>query len=403
MSLSDTALRGLKVWAKDTKLTDGRGLYLLVKTTGGRLWRLNYRFNGKYKTLSLGPYPDIGLKDARERADEARKLLVQGIDPGAARKAAKVASEARAANTFEALAGSWFARWKEGKADPGKAWARLETYVFPWLGAVPVADIKPVMVLDGLKTHVEAVGKLDTLRKIKSYVSQIMRHAIQVGIDVRDPCPDLRGAFKKGDVKHYASITDPVKVGALMRAIDGYTGFFSVRAALRIAPLVFVRPGELRAARWAEIDLDAGTWSYFIGKTKTEHLVPLPRQAVAILRDLFSMTGGGDLVFPGAKAGKELGNTTLNQALRGMGYDTQKDITGHGFRALARTLLAEQLDQTPEWIEHQLGHAVPDNLGTAYNRTKYLKQRREMMQVWADYLDKLKAGADVIPLMGNVA
>jgi integrase len=220
---------------------------------------------------------------------------------------------------------------------------------------------------------------------------------------VHDPCASLRGAFQKGETKHYASILDPVEVGALLRALDSYTGLFSVRAALRLAPLVFVRPGELRAARWENIDLDKGIWRYFVTKTKTDHLVPLSRQAVAILRDLHSISGGGEYVFPGVKSGMPLSDATLNKALRGMGYNTQTEITGHGFRAMARTLLAEELGEIPEVIEHQLAHKVPDVLGTAYNRTKYLKQRQPMMQVWADYLDKLKAGADVIPLHGGHA
>lgn len=406
MARSDTQIRKAKTPAKPVKMNDGGGLYLLLKPTGGKLWRLDYAFYGKRKTLSMGVYPDVGLAEARERRDEARKLLAQDIDPGTMRKERKAAALAHRANTFEVIAGEWFDWWKlcGGKnqapiANPSKAWARLETYVFPWLGNVLVADITPHMVLVGIREHVEAVGKLDTLRKVKSYISMIVRFAIrEKKIDARDPCPSLRGAFQKGEVTHYASILDPVHVGVLMRAMDGYTGLFSVRAALRLAPLVFVRPGELITARWADIDLDAGTWGYTVPKTKTEHVVPLSQQAVAILKDLHTITGGGEFCFPGVQPAKPLSNGTINKALRAMGYDTKTEITGHGFRAMARTLLAEELEQLPEVIEHQLAHAVPDNLGTAYNRTKYLKQRREMMQQWADYLDKLKAGAEVIPL-----
>ncbi|GHU06334.1 hypothetical protein AGMMS50225_00870 [Betaproteobacteria bacterium] len=222
MALTDTAIRATKPGGKDAKLSDGGGLFLLVKATEGRWWRLSYRHGGKQKTLSMGVYPDIGLKDARERREAAKKLLAQGIDPGEDRKVKKGEAAKRKASTSEAVARDWFERWQDGKADPGKAWARLETYVFPWPGATPVGEITPVMVLTGLREHVEAVGKLDTLRKAKSYLSQIMRHAVQQGLEARDPCPDLRGAFKKGTVKHFAAITAPLEVGKLLRDIDGY-------------------------------------------------------------------------------------------------------------------------------------------------------------------------------------
>jgi integrase len=407
MRLSDVMIRNSKPnrGGKDTKLTDGRGLYLLVRRTGGKLWRMDYRFSGKRKTLAFGAYPDVSLREARERCEDVHKRLSQGIDPGSERKAQKAAADERAANSFEVIAREWFEVWKVGKADgqPGKVWARLESHVFPFLGADPVAEITAPLVLSVLR-RMEEKNVTDALRKAKTSISQIMRYAIQTGRAAHDPCPDLKGAFKAAEVKHFASITSPREVGALLRVIGTFKGTSVVRSALLLAPLLFVRPGELRAAKWAEIDLDKAEWRYSVTKTKTEHLVPLARQAVAILRDLQPLTGRGVFVFPGVrKHDIPISNVTINAALKRLGYDTQEEITAHGFRAMARTLLAEELHQRPEVIEHQLAHRVPDALGTAYNRTKFLPERRIMMQLWADYLDKLKAGADVIPLHGGHA
>ncbi len=399
MALSDTAVRTAKATDKPIKLADGGGLYLYVTMTGGKLWRLDYRFGGKRKTLSFGAYPAVSLKDARERREQARKLLANGQDPGEVKKATKAATVAASANSFEAVAREWISRWKTDKAEShtSKVIARLENDVFPWIGTVPVSDITAPMVLDVLR-RIEARGVVETAHRAKENVSMVMRYAIATGRADRDPCPDLRGALPPVRKKHMAAITDPVKAGELLRAIDQYAGSHVVRAALALAPLVFVRPGELRGAKWAEIDLDKAEWRYTTSKTKTEHLVPLAHQAVAILRDIEPISGRDVFVFPGVRSGRSISDGTINRALQGMGYDTQTEVTGHGFRAMARTLLAEELHFRPEVIEHQLAHKVPDALGTAYNRTKYLKERREMMQVWADYLDRLKRGADVIPL-----
>jgi integrase len=402
MALTDTAIRTAKPGVKSIKLFDEKGLYLLLAPTGGKWWRLDYRFEGKRKTLSMGVYPDIGLKDARERRDEAKKLLANGIDPGENRKAQKAGRLERAANSFEVVAREWYGKWKVGKADAhhDKVIHRLENDVFPWLGGVPVAEVTAPKVLEVLR-RIESRGVVETARRVKGNISQVMRYAIATSRAERDPCPDLKDALKTAEVKHFASIIDPVRVGELMGALERYSGSYVVRAALMLSPLVFVRPGELRHAKWADIDLDKAIWSYYVSKTKVDHLVPLSRQAVEILRDLQPLTGHYEWVFKGMKSGRPISNNTVNTALRALGYDTKEDITGHGFRAMARTLLAEELDQTPDWIERQLAHATKEANGTAYDRARFLKQRRPMMQLWADYLDKLKVGADVIPFRGN--
>jgi len=404
MPLTDTAVRNAKPGDKPVKMFDARGLFLIVTPAGGKWWRLRYKFNGKEKLLSLGVYPDVSLKDARDRRDEARKLLANSIDPGENRKVQKAAKVERAANSFEAIAREWFAKnretWAVSHAD--KIIARLENDVFPWLGGKAIAEITAPDVLSVLR-RVEGRGTIDTAHRAKSNISQVMRYAIATGKAERDPCPDLRGALPPLRHDNFASITEPAKVAELLRAMDGFSGTFVVKSALLLAPLLFVRPGELRKALWADIDLDKAEWRYFVTKTKTEHSVPLATQALAILRDLHALTGHGSNIFPGRDPQKPMSEAAINAALRRMGYDTKTEITGHGFRAMARTILHEELHQKPEVIEHQLAHKVPDSLGTAYNRTKFLKERKAMMQLWADYLDKLKAGAEVIPLHGNVA
>jgi integrase len=365
---------------------------------------LKYRFGGKEKRLSLGVYPDVGLKEARTRRDEARKLLADGTDPGENRKATKSAKVERAANSFEVVAREWHAinapTWAASHAD--KIIARLENDVFPWLGAKPIADITAPQILAVVR-RIDGRGTLDTAHRALANCGQVFRYAIQTGRAERDPTPDLRGALPPLRHEHFASITDPATVGELLRAIDGFKGSFQVQAALRLAPLLFVRPGELRKAEWSGFDLGKGEWRYLVTKTMTDHLVPLASQAVAILRDLYAMSGNRKHVFPGRDPKKPMSDAAINAALRRMGYDTKTEITGHGFRAMARTILHEELHHKPEVIEHQLAHKVPDALGTAYNRTKFIKERTAMMQQWADYLDKLKAGADVIPIHGNAA
>ena len=396
MPLSDIALRTAKPTDKPYKLTDGGGLYVEVYPTGGKLWRLKYRFGGKEKRLSLGAYPVVSLKDARERRDNAKRLLAGGIDPSVERKAQKAATVERAANSFETVGREWFARysptWAESHST--KIIRRLEADIFPWLGGRPIAEITAPEVLTVLR-RIESRGALDTAHRAHQNCGQIFRYAVATGRAVRDPSGDLRGALPPAKHENFASITDPTQVAALLRAIDAFRGTLVVRCALLLAPMVFVRPGELRKAEWADFDLDAGEWRYLVTKTKTAHLVPLARQAVAVLRELHALTGHGRYVFPGRDPKKPMSDAAVNAALRRMGYDTRTEITGHGFRAMARTILHEELHYKPEIIEHQLAHSVPDALGTAYNRTKFVKERRVMMQAWADYLDRLKAGAQV--------
>lgn len=404
MPLTDTAIRTAKPTEKPYKLTDEKGLFLLVNPNGAKWWRLKFRVDGKEKLLSLGVYPDTSLKDARAKRDEARKQLAVGIDPSQQRKAIKAAREELTTNSFEVVCREWLENKRSNieEAQYKKALARLTKDVFPWIGSRPIAEITAPEVLTVLR-RIDARGARYTAHKAKSEMSQCFRYAIATGRAERDPCPDLKGAIPAPKTENLPSITDPKGVAELLRAIDGFKGTFVVRCALLLAPLLFVRPGELRKAQWNGFDLDKGEWRYFINKTKTEHLVPLASQAVVILRELHALTGHREYVFPGRDPQLPMSDAAVNAALRRMGYDTKTEITGHGFRAMARTILHEELHVKPEVIEHQLAHQVADALGTAYNRTKFLKERKTMMQIWADYLEKLKAGAAVIPLHGDAA
>ena len=399
MPLTDTSIRGAKSGEKAKKLFDERGLYLEVATSGGKWWRLKYRFNGKEKRLSLGVYPDVGLKDARNRRDDARKLVANGIDPSENRKVQKSARADRAANSFETVAREWFTKyarlWAASHAD--KIIQRLEKDIFPWIGGRPIAEITAPEVLTVLR-RIESRGALDTSHRAHQNCGQIFRYGVATGRCERDPAADLRGALAPAKHKNFASITEPIAVGELLRAMEGFRGTLVVQTALKLAPLLFVRPGELRQAKWKEFDFEKNEWRYLVTKTKSEHIVPLASQAVMILNELRPLTGHRDFVFPGRDPKRPMSEAAVNAALRRLGYDTKTEITGHGFRAMARTILHQELGVKPEVIEHQLAHRVPDALGTAYNRTKFLKDRRAMMQQWADYLDKLKVGADVIPL-----
>ena len=399
MALTDVAVRNARPPEKPQKLADGKGLYLLLAPSGGKWWRFDYRNGGKQKTLSLGVYPDISLKAARERRDKARTLLAHGVDPSESRKAEKAAQIGQVENSFEVVAREWFAkqapRWADSHAD--KIIQRLANDAFPWLGNRPIGDIKAPELLKVLR-RVEGRGAIDTAHRLHQNCGQVFRYGVATGRCDRDPSGDLRGALAPAKHEHFAAITEPAAVGELLRAIDGFQGTFVVQCALKLAPLFFVRPGELRKARWVEFDFDRLEWCYFVTKTKSEHIVPLAAQAVATLKELQPLTGHREYVFPGRDPKNPMSDAAVNAALRRMGYDTRTEITGHGFRAMARTILHQELYVKPEVIEHQLAHRVPDALGTAYNRTKFLKERRDMMQVWADYLEKLKAGAEVIPL-----
>lgn len=400
MPLTDTAIRNAKPADKPVRLFDGGGLYLEIAPSGGKWWRLKYRFGGKEKRYSLGVYPEVTLATARKKRDEAREKLAAGIDPGEAKKVEKRANLLAAAHSFEVVARGWMDERKTTvePAQHAKTLARMENDVFPWLGKRPIAEIDAPEILVVLK-RVDGRGARFTAHRIRSEISRVFRYGIKEGHCKADPARDLVDAIPPAQTTHFASITEPEKVGEMLRAFDGFTGTFPVLCALKLAPMLFVRPGELRKAEWAQFDLDKGEWRYFVNKTKTDHLVPLAAQAVTILRELHALTGEGVYVFPGARdRNRPMSEAAINAALRRLGYDTRTEITGHGFRAMARTILHEELEEKPEVIEHQLAHMVPDSLGRAYNRTKFIKARRSMMQQWADYLDKIKAGAEIIPI-----
>ncbi len=404
MPLTDVSVKNAGPKDKAYKLGDSGGLYLFIVPTGGKLWRLDYRFAGKRKTLAIGAYdanPPVSLAAARGKRDDARKLLASGVDPAENRKAMKTAQFESAANSFEVVAREWFGKYSPqwAKSHSEKIISRFERDIFPWIGKRPIAEIKAKELLITVE-RIEKRGALETAHRALQTCSQVFRYAVRTGRAERDPSGDLRGALPPAKGRNFAAIIDPAGVGKLLRKFDDFKGSFVVLSALRLAPLVFVRPGELRQAKWAEIDLDAGEWSYRVTKTDTDHIVPLAAQAVAILRELHPLTGHRPYVFAGRTPTMPISENTVNAALRRLGYDTQKDMTGHGFRAMARTLLHERLNFAPEVIEHQLAHTVGDTLGTAYNRTKFLEVRKTMMQKWADYLDTLKAadGDKVVPL-----
>jgi integrase len=399
MALTDTAVRNTKPAEKPIKLTDERGLYLLLKPNGSRWWRFDYRYGGKRKTLSMGVYPDVSLKDARNRRDEARKLLASDADPGENRKAVKSAKMDQAANSFEVITREWYtkysATWNASHGE--RIIRRFERDIFPWIGGKPIAEITAPDLLAAVR-RIENRGALETAHRTLGNCGQVFRYAIATGRATRDISSDLRGALPPVKGEHFAAITEPKQVGVLLRAMDGYTGSQIVRCALRLAPLVFVRPGELRKAEWKDIDMDGAEWRYIVTKTKTPHIVPLSRQAVEILTELQALTGTGRFVFPGARTnGRPMSDNAILAAMRRMGIN-KEEMSGHGFRAMARTILDEVLGFRPDFIEHQLAHAVKDPNGRAYNRTAHLAERRKMMQHWADYLDKLNAGAEIIPL-----
>lgn len=391
--LTDLAIRKTKPSSKPIKLFDGGGLYLYVTPAGGRLWRQKYRLLGKEKTLSHGSYPAVSLADARHKREQAQRLLADGLDPGAHKRAIRAAAVERAGNSFECVAREWLAKrdWVGSYKTKVTAW--LEKDIFPWIGDRPVAELSAPDFLR-VAQRIEERGAIESAHRVLQNCSQIMRYAIATGRATRNPVPDLKGALAPPPERHFAAITDPSKIGGLLRACDAYEGTLVVKCALRLAPLVFLRPGELRKAEWAEFDLDTRQWNIPAERMKMglPHVVPLSSQAEAILRELQPLTGKGRYVFPGARSPKRpMSDNAILAALRRMGFP-KESMTGHGFRAMARTILDEVLHFRPDYIEHQLAHAVRDPNGRAYNRTAHLAERREMMQAWADYLDGLKLG-----------
>jgi integrase len=401
MPLSDTFVRQAKHTGAPAgdKHTDGDGMYLLVKAAG-KYWRLNYRFGGKQKTLALGVYPEVSLSAARRARERARELLAAGTDPGEARRDEKQAASRAASQTFEAIGREWLDKTgaRRGEKTQSRVVNWLEKNIFPAIGHAPIAELRPRDVLDAVRT-IERRGAIDSAKRVLGYCGQIFQYAMAIEAATGDVTAGLYRALEVKDQQHYAAITAPDAVGALLRAIDAYQGHPYCTAALKLAPLVFVRPGELRTAEWAEIDLAAAEWRIPGAKMKmgVDHVVPLAHQAVAVLADLRKITGAGRYAFPSIRSGmRPMSDNTVNAALRAMGY-SKEVMTGHGFRAMARTMLDEVLGERVDLIEHQLAHQVKDVNGRAYNRTAHLPARREMMQRWADYLDQLRASAGVAP------
>ncbi|MGH8184746.1 MAG: tyrosine-type recombinase/integrase [Rhodanobacteraceae bacterium] len=397
--LTPSAVANAKPKAEPYRMPDGRGMFLLVQPNGARWWRMEYRRPGTHKKnmLSLGVYPDVSLRKARERRDEARALLADGIDPGDKRKA----EQAAGADTFEAVAREWYAKhaptWAPGHSS--KIIRRLELDVFPWIGSKPIASVAAPDVLAVLR-RIESRGVIETAYRAKTNIGQVFRYAVATGRANFDPTPSLRGALAPAPERHHATITDPDRIGELLRTIDAYAGDYPTRAALQLAPLVFVRPGELRHAEWGEIDLDKPEWRIPADKMKMRapHIVPLASQAVTILRDLQPLTGTGRYVFPSVRSrARAMSENTVNAALRRMGFD-KGTITGHGFRSMASTMLNEQ-GWHRDAIERQLAHAERDAVRAAYNYAEHLPERRKMMQAWADYLDALRTSpGKVVPI-----
>lgn len=413
MPLTDTAIRRVIPGPKTQKLTDGQGMYLEVAPSGGKWWRLKYRIAGVEKRLSLGTYPDTSLKTARDKRDEARALIAQGIDPSDVRKASKVQSQAEEAdaareaaglpapNSFEQIAREWYETRREDWSPTygQKIMRRLEVDVFPWLGSKPITSITPPMVLAVLR-RVEGRGVVETAHRALENCGQVFRYAVATGQIVSNPARDLKDALRRPMVKHFPAITSPERLGTLLRAIHSYRGTPVVNAALKLLPMLLLRPGELRQGEWPEIDLEGALWSVPAARMKREkvgklygkpHLVPLARQAVAILEELHPVTGRGVIVFRGERTHtRPMSDAAINAALRAMGFSAD-EVTGHGFRATARTMLVERLGVAESVVEAQLAHSVKDSLGRAYNRTEFIAERVAMMQSWADYLDELRA------------
>jgi integrase len=400
MALTDTAIRNAKPENKPRKLFDERGLYLLV-ARGGKWWRFKYRFGGKEKLVSLGVYPDVGLKQARERRDEARKLVASGTDPSAERQAAKSAfTEAlrRECDSFEAIAREWFQKFSSNWVSSHSETVihRLEANLFPWIGGRPIAEISAVELLEVLR-RIEARGAISTAHRIKQICGQVFRYAIATGRASRDPSADLRGALAPEREQHFGALTKPADVAILIRAINGYCGSFIVKCALRFTALTFARPGEIRKAEWSEIEFDEDVWRLPAERMKMrrEHLVPLSRQSVEVLREIQPLTGSGRYVFPNGRViTRPMSENAITAALRYMGFE-RGQMTAHGFRTLASTLLNEK-GWPADAIERQLAHAERDEVRGAYNRAEYLEERRRMMQSWADHLDTIKRGAAII-------
>ena len=401
MPLTELRLKALRAKPEPGKHSDRDGLFIKMDAKGAMRWQWRIRTPKGENTVSYGVYPEVGLAEARRRHETARAQMRNGINPNEAKRAIKQAKAAEAVNSFEAVTREWFETRKDEWAPSygQKIMRRMEVDVFPFIGAKPVAEITAPMLLDVLR-KVENRGAIETAHRALENCGQALRYAVVTGRIVSSPARDLKGALRKPLVKHMPAITDLTELAGLLRAINGYAGTPVVRTALQLAPMLMLRPGELRFARWEEMDLNNATWTIPPHRMKRErsgkihgdpHIVPLPSQAIDLLRDLFPLTGPTGLVFRGERDHERaMSENTINAALRRMGYDTQTQVTGHGFRATARTILDEHLNYDRAIIETQLAHSVADSLGRAYNRTEFLTQRRAMLQVWADYLTKLQ-------------
>jgi integrase len=399
VALTDTAIRNKKAGPKPVKLFDQGGLFVIITPNGGKWWRFKYKYQGKEKLLSLGTYPDTPLTAARRKRDDARKLLAAGTDPSAHRKAEK--AELHSDNSFEGVAREWLVKNapKWSQAQPERILRRFELYIFPALGKRPAGQISAPELLKALRP-LEEQGIIETAHKTMQSCGQVFRYAIATGRAERDPAADLRGALSPIVVTHHASITDTRQVGQLLRDITAYDGSFITRCALRFAPLTFVRPGEMRRAEWSEFDFEKREWRIPAERMKMRepHIVPLSKQAIAILRELQALTGAGRYLFPGARTiTRPMSENTVNAALRRLGYASDT-MTGHGFRSMASTILNEQGTWHRDAIERQLAHGERDAVRAAYNYAEHLPERRRMMQAWADYLEQLEKGAKVLKL-----
>lgn len=398
-ALSEMKIRAAKPRERAYKLFDERGLFMLVTPTGGRLWRFRYRMGGVEKLLTLGAYPDVPLKRAREKREDARKLVADGIDPSAKRRAEKSAQ----ADTFEAIADEWLNLQRKSLAAETLdiLRTRLKSFLYPYVGRRPIASITAQELLAALR-RIEARGKHETAHRVRSLAGRVFRYAVATGRAQHDVAADLKDALAPVKSRNFASVTEPERVGELLRAIDGYSGQPITALALKLAPLVFVRPGELRGAEWSEFDLEGAEWRIPAARMKMgeQHIVPLSRQAVAILRELHILTGSGRYVFPSLlSAQRPMSDNTINAALRRLGYGSDEQ-TGHGFRSMASTLLNEQ-GFAPDVIELQLAHQERNKVRAAYNRAQRLDERRKMMQAWADYLDTLRDIKDLQVVVYN--
>lgn len=376
---------------KQKKLPDGGGLFLLVLPGDRKYWRMAYRFGGKHKTLALGVFPEVSLKEAREKRDIARKQIQNGIDPSQQRRVEKAVLKTASANSFEAVALEWLEKEAHQLAEDTitRNKSLLANNLFPYIGATPISKLTAIEILGALKS-VEKRGTIETAHRLKQMAGQIFRYAVVTARTERDITQDLKGALKSPKSKHFAAITEPAEVGKLLVAIDEFQGTPIVKAALAISPLLFQRPGEIRNMKWSEINFETGEWRFRVTKTDIQHIVPLSRQAVEILKSVHPLTHKSEYVFPGARGrSRPLSENAVRVALRTLGY-TNEQMTPHGFRAMARTILDEVLNYRVDWIEHQLAHSVRDATGRAYNRTAHLEGRKQMMQGWADYLDTLR-------------